>query len=460
MTRFNPFQKDIADLRVDDLVRLRGVPEGWFVEYKSEVPNAAAIAKSVAALANHQGGWLVYGVRTTTDGDNVPEAWPGLGGEDVPGIQERIRDAVAQHLSPTPRFQLRFLRGPCEGVGLAAGRVVAVVYVPVGQDPPYIHSSGRIYRRVADRSDPRPETDRHVVDQLWARGKAGRDRFREQFGRPPELSEGEANIPFVTLHLLRDPLREQELTSELTYARFTDLMRSRDAESGGIGFDSFMSVPEGLLARQVAGKNPAQAAFTWLHCPDGTSVVSSPLRYGSIDFAASAKGLAVYRHADDFLEKLVSAGLESGSWVDLNILLAIAAAVVKRQLTLLREGALPRELRFLARVQGVWHRVPFVDMPSYVVSLTDGGIPLIQSSELSVPSRWDLSTAIDFEIDEGDPDHATKTAFGLWLRLFRAFGLERLLEPLGGDRAMELAEAHDRGLAAYAGHGTQNGDAR
>ena len=45
-----------------------------------------------------------------------------------------------------------------------------VVYIPDGQDKPFVCKNGRVYRRVSDSSYPIPETDRYALDKLYEEG--------------------------------------------------------------------------------------------------------------------------------------------------------------------------------------------------------------------------------------------------------------------------------------------------
>ena len=64
---YSLFAKPLADLNVADLSVLRYVPEGWYVEYKREVPSPKPLAKAVAAFANTYGGWLFLGIEESSE---------------------------------------------------------------------------------------------------------------------------------------------------------------------------------------------------------------------------------------------------------------------------------------------------------------------------------------------------------------------------------------------------------
>ena len=55
-SEYSPFEKDIDDLKSEDLHLLKSVNEGWYVEYKRELVTASALAKAVSAFANTYGG--------------------------------------------------------------------------------------------------------------------------------------------------------------------------------------------------------------------------------------------------------------------------------------------------------------------------------------------------------------------------------------------------------------------
>lgn len=86
---YNPFDKSFDEIIPSDLAILFSVAEGWYVEYKQEVPNASAVAKSVTAFANTYGGWLFYGIAEKSKDDAVAGTFPGIACEDADGILQR-----------------------------------------------------------------------------------------------------------------------------------------------------------------------------------------------------------------------------------------------------------------------------------------------------------------------------------------------------------------------------------
>ena len=191
MQLYSPFDKAINDLQPADLSRLKDVSEGWYVEYKSKLVNPSSLAKAVSAFANTYGGWLFLGVKEHSKGDSVAGEFPGIPEIEVDSALQSLRHSVAEKLNPTPFFETRVLRGPCAEIGLTEGVSVVAIEIPQSQTAPHVHKDGRIYRRVADGSEPKPETDRFILDQLWRRSEPIREGTRKWVKHDPEFSDAE-----------------------------------------------------------------------------------------------------------------------------------------------------------------------------------------------------------------------------------------------------------------------------
>lgn len=185
---FDPFGgKQIDELGISDLLSLldNGVCEGQFVEYKSALPNARKLAKSVAAFANSHGGWLFLGI----DADHDTNAATRLTGIDTAqnrNLADTVRNAVVGNVDPHPTYYPSI-------IPLCDGRAVAVVQVLEGHTPPYIHSDGRVYRRQGAGSDPVVENERHVIDQLYAKSERFHDTFRRFATSNWRVGKGQAS---------------------------------------------------------------------------------------------------------------------------------------------------------------------------------------------------------------------------------------------------------------------------
>ena len=97
--RYTPFNKEFEEFSGSDLVGLREVREGWYVEYKSQLPSTRDLAKSLSSFANQYGGWLFLGVSETPD-SLIAGNFPGIENEKVPKVLESLRNAAKDIVRP------------------------------------------------------------------------------------------------------------------------------------------------------------------------------------------------------------------------------------------------------------------------------------------------------------------------------------------------------------------------
>ena len=446
---FDPFGKAAPDVKSEDLEVLRKVHEGWYCEYKREVSSAKDVAKSISSFANQYGGWLFYGIASNAH-DHSAEAFPGIGSADWPNAQMRIRDACALNISPCPFFELFFLKGPDSGLGLPADRGVIAVRIPKGDNAPYVHSSGRIYRRLGDRSDPVPETDRSVLDLLWRRSRDARERLRNVLSETPVLSQAEDGVSFLTLFLLADPLGDKERHNALSIRDYRDIMSESDASSISLPFDNFYSSPDGFVARQIAGNNPRNLVMTFIHKRNGNSIVRIPIRTASVYEDQITNG--AYRHLNRFFDQCEKFGYEDVDWVDFNLLQPLLMACFARQDALLAKGALDGSFYFKAKLHRMWRRVPFVDTDHFIELIQRDKIPLMQFEDAFAPPSDALESLLEIVPAERNiekhKDLMSRSAIA-WVALLAAVGLADLMTSGNGDSIAQLLEAGERGALAY-----------
>ena len=262
MPQYSPFNKPITDLQPSDLAVLKSVSEGWYVDYKRDLIDAGGMAKALSAFANSYGGWLFFGIKERSKDDPVAGEFCGLSVRDVDVAQQRLRQSAAGHLNPTPYFRTKVLRGPCADIGLAEGATVVLVEIPQSTTAPHIHKDGRIYRRVADGSEPKPETDRFILDQLWRRAEPIREMTREWIERDPELSKAEDEMPFLRLLFCVDPWQQRDPRLNKTVAEIRDALNSKVSGLPLVGFDTVYSTEDGFVARHKYNNDPNNQLLT------------------------------------------------------------------------------------------------------------------------------------------------------------------------------------------------------
>jgi len=382
---WSPFKHGLDDLEGADLAVLREVAEGWYVEYKQSPVATKKVGKSLAAFANHYGGWLFYGVKQTADGTNRAGSFPGLGDRELMQIIERLRNAAKDCIAPAPYYEPKVVQGPCAELSLDSGKAIVVVRIPSGPNTPYVHVDGKIYRRIADSSDPKPITDRFTLDELWKRGVQARDRVRQVLSRTPVTSKGEENTSYLEVFFLLDPLAAREQRSQLEFGRFVEVMKDRQIEGVRNVCDNFFTMPGGMVARQVGMSDAYGLTYVWKHLDNGSSIVTVPIPSSNVRSQELSGWLSGYKHSEGFLRALSTSG-NVESWIlDINLVIAMLVAAFGRQRDLMTEGQVDDPLYVKVALHNMWRRVPFLDTRGYTEFVSEHGIPVIQFDDDFAP---------------------------------------------------------------------------
>src|SRR5205823_554010 len=94
---------------------------------------------------------------------------------NFPGVVDSpdvIRDSVRGNLQPFPFFETFTIE-------LEGGKKILIAAIPEGENPPYVHSDGKIYRRQEAASDPIFENDRHAIDMLYGKAHEFKEKLEE-----------------------------------------------------------------------------------------------------------------------------------------------------------------------------------------------------------------------------------------------------------------------------------------
>lgn len=422
---YTPFQGELETLKGPELAILRGVCEGWYVDYKESTPDVKALAKHISAFANQHGGWLFLGVREKEGKGMTAGSFPGIPTASVPSVQVVLREAASTHSTPPPYFETKVIYGPIIELGLPPERAILVVGVPKGTNPPYIHSSGRIYRRVADESDPKPETDRHVLDLLWERGARTRQLLKDFLSERPTISEAERAGPLhAYVYFLADPLQVGHQFS-LAYDQFASVMKASSADSeSAIVFSLPNTYPtsEGFIARQIEGNDPIMETLTFRWWSNGNVRVSIPIN--TYDFRASREKLDKLQ--SEFFDAIESRGYESGRIAEFSLFVAIVAAIADKYLRLRKCLGITGAFFGKIRIYDAWRVIPYINMRSYIRQIAANGFPVVQDQILTCPPGLESRNLV--EMDESvftdDPTRPFLTVLPLVLETLRAVGLE------------------------------------
>lgn len=422
---YSPFDKVFDDIAPDDLAVLSAVAEGWYVEYKQEVPNASAVAKSVTAFANTYGGWLFYGVAEKSKDDPVAGTFPGIAREDADGALQRIRQAVANHTQPSPFFRIKSLVGPVDSIGLPEGRCVIVGQVPWGPEAPYIHKDGRIYRRVGDGSEPKPENDRFILDQLWGRSLKITEAYTDWISHELETSEAEGNAAYVRLFLIADFWGDIGSIGGISLKRVREIM-SDAAGDYTVPFNNVYQTSGGFICRQTANNDPEQLGLTWKLSGDFRSEVVIPLsKFRGNNLDVLREWLEGYEHVERFIQLCLNQRYQRPTVIDLNLLLHVLLGLARIQTALAKEFGWTGPFFAKMEISGVWRTISFFDTPYVLNEYEKHGLPLILRDKITLHSGSDQGSFIELSglTDDDVETHRIIMATKLFVLVALALGI-------------------------------------
>ncbi|MBP8001328.1 MAG: ATP-binding protein [Chloroflexi bacterium] len=430
---FNPFDSAFDEFQPADLGKLLTVAEGWYIEYKGGLVSTKSIAKSLAAFANHYGGWIFYGVGEAGGGTHCAGSFPGIDQLSVPNFINDIKNAAKDIINPSPYFEYRRIDGPCDEIGLASGKSIVVVGVPIGPDAPYIHNDGKIYRRIADSSDPKPETDKNVLDNLWNRRQQARSRLAEFLEETPILSEDEDKVSYLDLFLLPDPLGYANQVAKITFNEFVEFLKEPPPEnkpSMYLKFDNFFTMADGMIARHIYDNNPYNLTLTWKFYRNGASVISIPFSSAIVDEVIKGRWLSGYNQERAFINLLQQGNYNASFVNDINPHFSVIVALLEQNRCLLEKTGIRGPYFAKAILRNIWRRVPFVDTDLFIGFVNLHGIPVVQFDKAYAPPGRTFETLVQLHdirhFDEANGANIlTEDAGRILGPIFNSLGLPR-----------------------------------
>jgi hypothetical protein len=407
-SKFNPFDKEISKLEASDLAILRDVYEGWFVDYKQEIIQAKDLAKQIAAFANSNGGWLFIGIKEKDGKERTASEFLGI--TDIDRALRTVRDAASVHIHPQfTGYTCEVIKGPNDEIGLEEDRAIIVIKIQAGLEPPYIHSSGQIYRRFDDES--RPEKDRLELDKLYAKSEKFNEKFINYYTRQPTLFNPEE--PRLFLYFVSDPRESyQEEQVLITFDEFKDVTQGHKEDGVNRPYDTFYRSAKGYTARQTYKNNPRfdVPTFSWNLC--GDAFVEIPLNIINLECIENS-----IRNQWKRLKEINSPTFDIKSafdqfkeFTDVNYNLqiktidytvfpvSVSAAVY--QFLHLRQRSKIRSSPFVkAKLINVGHTIAFFDSPKYIDNVLAFGVPITRYDEIWYPPNKRFDSFEPIELD-------------------------------------------------------------
>lgn len=388
MSMFNPFGKSFEDITESDLEILKNLSEGWYVEYKKEKSSkepAKKIAKSITSFANSYGGLFFLGVESDKS-TNEAIRFPGVC--DFPDL---IKDAVRSNAQPFPFFETHCIK-------LSNGKQVLMSVVRTGENPPYIHADGRIYRRQESSSDPIFEDNRHAIDDLHRKAEEYQkklDEFRQiDYG----FCKGE-EIPRLEIFLNTSPFNQFEVKGlhttrndyEALLPYFSSLYTVKDetngtnlSTSGNIPFDTFSTYHNSVVIRQMKGKDLAYNGLSLEIDIHGNTKIFLPL---------TQNALAI-RHISglnpEYLEVLNNYhqdSIHSLTCLDGKDLLGASVGLFAKIFSFLIEKGYQGDLEVMLRLTNCWRTTMYFDSQTFRDHIKRHGLPVCMKHEQSFPEN-------------------------------------------------------------------------
>ena len=423
--RYTPFDVDLNEVSESHLVGLQEVAEGWYVEYKSEVPKQRDVAKSLSSFANRYGGWYFLGVQEDPT-DNTAAAFPGIADSEVTAVVQRIRDAAKDSLQPTVPFLHSVITGPLSQICLEEGRSIIVVRVHEGASPPYMHNDGRVYVRTGDSSSPVPVTDRATLDLLHRKAEQKASILDNLVYRRPEVSKGEGDTPYLHLVISSDPFEVLGHWYAGSFQHFAEIMTDQP-----LPFDNMFTSQDGFVARQALNNKRYNRLFTWEFSRACNSFITLPLgtlphpNIGTSRYLASE--WEEFAWGERFGAVLAEREMDAAAILNLNLLVTLLPNILAKHRLLVRRADVGGPFYLKAILENTWRIVPFIDLESYISHIESFDVPIVQDSEVTAPmGGWPSGFVIAPEIEVSDIETAIGkdgSAVDMWLAIMQSLGV-------------------------------------
>ena len=384
---YTPFDKRLSELQANDLLVLKRVHEGWYVDYKAAPLNTRSYAKAISAMANTYGGWIFIGVKEKSRNHNVAGAFLGVDPEQSDTICQNIRQSVMEHLNPQPFFEIRSIMSP----EAKAGEKIICLHVPCSPKAPIIHSDGRIYRRINDASEPVPENNRDAVEHLLKRVDQFESFYRDWFDRDPELSQAEDGVTYLRLISLCDYWKERKLWLEESTEDFVKLLTTHsDGVTFSVEYNNVFTQKNGFICRCADTDNAKQITRTLFFWRDLRSELWLPLPSLNVNNYLS------YNNQCDELNELVnylsSHGHEYSTVLDLSQTFGAIDGFFALNRKFQRHLGYTGDTYVKFKLKNAWRRIPALALTLGELGWNKYGVPVILQETIASPASGRLET--------------------------------------------------------------------
>lgn len=397
---YSLFPVEIEKLEFEHLKILENTPEGWWVEYKSLYTErgsfAKNIAKSICSFANTYGGWLFYGLAEKKEKSNCQAGAclsPKLNSDQVKKSISAIDSTVRTNIHPVPFFECKPLYSP-------DNKAVIAIFIPEGHDAPYLHTSGKVYMRVNEQSNPIEVSDRTIIEMLFRKSRTHHQNLSDFLMRRFNEFANDTQRSYIHLYFISDPLNSKGHHSKIDINSFKDHMQKGFSNKDGWGsreipfkIDSIFPTAGGFIARHLMIDNPANLSFTWRYYENCSSIISIPVPTFSMSQDIK-KFLNGYDNKNFFLKYFKGIAESSCRIIDISWIHWILTNVIKKYRDLLLASGLDGSFFAKARIENIYRCIPFIDCRRYKPYITEFGPPIIQDNEVITPVGFSLESLV------------------------------------------------------------------
>jgi hypothetical protein len=417
--RYNPFEKEIAEINQQDLDKLLElkVAEGWFIEYKSSLPSTEKISHSIAAFANSDGGWYMVGFEEGQN--NEAKSICGFPKSIIKQPKEHLRNVVISHISPKPKFESKL-------IDLDNDRHILIVYISKGLETPYVTKDGRIYRRVGEGSDPVPETDRYSLNRLFEQS-INQKKLIEKFSvNQFSLCHQQENLGqcFLESYFLIakeykfDKFFEEDFIDTLLKNFTTPVLYFGKFIEGKISFNQIQSSENSFVITSIS--NPDTSIYfniTIEIFSNGNLKLFFPIKEYDLEKCEFTDGSIAQR--ETYLSELsvLLSDEQKGHlrFIDGFEVLSVFGVIFNQYKRLLAENSYDGEIKSRFKFTNIWRKVLFLNDINYLPFINKYGLPVNHKDFIEIPEFSD-GKVIEFElstIDDLDISRIVLEALGI-----------------------------------------------
>lgn len=397
---FKPiYQRDLKTITNSDLGLLFSVEEGWFIEFKSHVPDGRKLAKSISSFSNSYGGLLVIGAQENAKTRKLEKFSP-VSAEEANSIEIKVREAANSYLTPCPFFSTKAIEIPEIDEGENC-RWIVLVNIPKGEMPPYLHGDGVIFTRKGDSSSPISLTDHGLLEKLWSETRNKKEELKNRINYL--CSQGNKKIPRIELiiKVKRKPTKE---IKKITYSDFLSAVKTPFSVGGEAIFNNTYTIDTSYVARRPH-ENLKTTGMLWEYdYKRNIHYINLPLAAHAFSDEGMDQSKVGYDQLTALEEHLLEKHNGENSFiVDITISMVLICHIIYLIKKLHFDAGDITELLLNARAAALKECFIFLNTPRYEDSLKKNGAPFIYRESDFVYPLDDVAVwkKIDLEEAEG-----------------------------------------------------------